>query len=60
VGALRAVEAVRFGVDSGGGRVGGWVGDGGCFAVCASVERVQGVEDECGGCCEQDVAVARG
>lgn len=56
MGALRAVEFVGFGVGSRGGCVGCWVVDFGGFAVFARVDAVYGVEEEGGGCGEEDVA----
>lgn len=57
VGALRAVEAVGFGVGARGGRVRRWVGDLGGFAVRARVDAVEEVEDEGRGCGEDYVAM---
>lgn len=54
--ALGAVEAVGFGVCTGRRGVGEWVVAFGCFAVFAGVETVDGVQEEGGGCSEEDVA----
>lgn len=61
VRALRAVEAVCIIVVLGHlvGGVSGGVGNASCLAELASVEAVDGVEDEGGGCGEDNVSVLR-
>lgn len=56
MGALRAVELSGGGVGAGRGCVGGRMFDFGGFAVGVGVGTVDEVEDEAGGCGEEDVA----
>ena len=56
MGTLGAVEFHGIHIGARGGCVCSWIADFGCFAVFACVGGVDGVQEEGGRCCKEDVS----